>query len=80
MGYNDDLKINRTIRKIMIDKDIGVSQIADKTGRSKQSVSTQLKNQSNLTVATIDAMADALGCKLHIAFIDQGTNTQYDCD
>lgn len=80
MGYNDDLKINRTLKKIMIDKDTSVSDIADKLGRSKQAVSNQLKRQINLTVAAIDAVADVLNCDLRITFVDRDTGKEIDCD
>lgn len=73
MKYNDDLKINRTLQKIMIDKNIKSSQIADKLEKSRQVLSKQLTKQSNLTIDTIFDIADALSLDVKLSFIDRET-------
>lgn len=79
MNYNDNLRINKTLKKIMIDKNIKAGQIAAATGKSNQSISNLLNNQVNLTINTISEIADALGCDVCLSFVDRETGNKTEC-
>lgn len=80
MGYNDDLRINRTLQKIMIDRHVKNNDLAAQISKSKQVVSNQLNRQVNLTIDTIDTIADALGYDVKLIFVDRKTGKEIDCD
>lgn len=59
--------LNKTIKKIMIDKEINNSDLAMKMNRSQQYISNLLK-QDNYSIDTLDRIAEALGCELVMEF------------
>ena len=64
-GNIDD--IMKVIEHIKIDHDIRNTDIAKGMGKSKQTVSNLLNGQTgNITLNTLVALCDAVGCDLHI--------------
>lgn len=78
--YNDDMRINRTLRKIMIDEDVGQNLIAARIRRTKATVSNFMAESSNPTIATIEAIANAMDHDLRIQFIRRRDGKIIDCD
>lgn len=68
MGASDKLKA------IMKHKKIKQAELAEITGKDSQSLRNMLY-RDNMTYATIEQLADALGCD--IVFIDRKTRKQY---
>lgn len=68
MIYNGDIMdIVKTIEHIKIDYNISNTDIADKTGKSKQTISNILKGrQPNMTLETLLSLCNAIGCDLKI--------------
>lgn len=79
MNYNDNLRINKALKKRMIDKNIKAGQVAAATRKSNQSISNLLNNQANLTINTISEIADALGCDVCMSFVDRETGEKIEC-
>jgi len=66
-NINDIMKV---IEHIKIDYDISNMDIAKGMGKSKQTVSNLLNGQTgNITLNTLVALCDAVGCDLHIDII-----------
>lgn len=80
MMYNDDLKINRTIQKIMIDENKKVNDISANIGKSKQMISNTLNTQQNITINTLDSFAAALGYDIKIQFVKRETGKIVNCE
>lgn len=64
--------IMKTIKHIMVDKDIKQKDIADKTGLSKQTISNLLAcRRDGITIDTLLLLCQALECKLYIDIADR---------
>ncbi len=70
--YNDDFKINKMIKKIMIDKDITMAQVAKKRNVSRQTISEQL-SKPRMSIDMLCQLANSVGCNIQISCIDQRT-------
>ena len=70
--YNNDLRVNKLIRKIMIDRDMSMTQIGAKIGMTQQGVSRQLNNR-NVNIDQMCGLADSVDCDVQINFIDRNT-------
>lgn len=68
MIYDGNINnIMKVIEHIKIDYDISNMDIAKGMGKSKQTVSNLLNGQTgNITLNTLVALCDAVGCELHI--------------
>lgn len=68
MKYDGNIdNIMKVIEHIKIDHDIRNTDIAKAMGKSKQTVSNLLNGQTaNITLNTLVALCDAVGCELHI--------------
>ncbi|WP_395546757.1 MULTISPECIES: helix-turn-helix domain-containing protein [unclassified Lacrimispora] len=68
MIYDGNINdIMQVIEHIKIDYDISNMDIAKGMGKSKQTVSNLLNGQTgNITLNTLVALCDAVGCELHI--------------
>lgn len=78
--YNDDMKINRTLKKIMIDENTGLHQMALRSKRSRQTISDTLNTSTNPTISTIEAIANALNHDIRVQFIRRRDGKIIDCD
>lgn len=77
MLYNEDLRINKMIRKIMIDRDVSMTQVGTKMGMTQQGISRQL-NHRNVNIDQLCKLANCLGCDIHISCVDQSTGEVLD--
>lgn len=68
MGASDKLKA------VMKHKHIKQIELAEQTGRETQTLRSMLY-RDNMTYATVEALADALGCD--IVLVDRKTRKQY---
>lgn len=68
MIYKGDIKdIIKTIEHIKVDKDISNRDIAERMGKSKQTISNLLNGrQPNLTLETLLSLCNAIDCDLVI--------------
>lgn len=67
--------ISNTIRKLMIDKNMTVTPLADKIGVAQQALSRKINNPNeDYKFSYLQNLAVALGCKLQINIIDSESN------
>ena len=68
MVYNNNIDdIMKLIKHIMIDNDIKQTDIVEKTGQSKSTISNLLNGKSkNITLDTLLMLCNAVGCQLEI--------------
>lgn len=78
--YNDDMRINRTLKKIMIDEDVGQNLIAARIRRTKATVSNFMRDGVNPTIGTVEAIANALGHDIRVQFIRRRDGKVIDCE
>ena len=64
----DNMDIIKEIKKIMIDEDINISDLAEKLNTSQPNLSKKFK-RNNPTVKDLEDIADALNRELEIKFI-----------
>lgn len=63
--YNNNTDIKKMIDKILIDKDMTKTEVAEKMNVSRQRVSNILSKE-NITLSDVKSICDAIGCKLYI--------------
>ena len=70
MIYNNNIDdIMKLIKHIMIDNDIKQTDIVEKTGQSKSTISNLLNGKSkNITLDTLLMLCNAIDCQLEINF------------
>ncbi len=68
MTYNNNIEeLMKHIKHIMIDKDIRQTDIVEKTGQSKGTISNLLNCKSkNITLDTLLMLCNAIDCQLEI--------------
>lgn len=76
-GY---MEITKTIKKVMIDKDIQVGELADKYVISRQNFSRILNAGDRNKIETLIKIADLLDCDVEITLIDRETEKKYNCE
>ena len=62
------MNIEKEIRKILLDEDIEIKELASRLNTSQQNISAKLK-RNNFTTKDIEKILDALGYELKIEFI-----------
>ena len=74
MIYNGNIKdILKEIEHIKIDYEINNNRIAERMGKSKQTISNLLNGQSkNITLDTLLALCNAIDCDLIIDIVPKG--------
>lgn len=65
------MDISKMIKKILIDEDMNMSQLADKLDTSQQNLSAKLK-RNNPSLKEMQEIAEALGYELNISFTRKG--------
>lgn len=66
------LSVSEKIRLMARRRGLTMTGLAGKTGQTVQNLNNKLRRQ-NFTMAQLVQMADALGCKVDIVFIDEDT-------
>ena len=74
------MEITKTIKKVMIDKDIQVGELADKYVISRQNFSSILNAGDRNKIETLIKIADLLDCNVEITLIDRETGKKYNCE
>ena len=75
------MDISKTIRKILIDKDMTQGQLIAKLGlTSKQSASYFFNKNDYFITKDIERVADILGFEVKLQFIDRQTGKVIECD
>ena len=62
------MNIEKEIRKILLDEDIEIKELASRLNTSQQNISAKLK-RNNFTVKDVEKILDTLGYELKIEFI-----------
>ena len=62
------MNIEKEIRKILLDEDIEIKELAGRLNTSQQNISAKLK-RNNFTVKDVEKILDVLGYELKIEFI-----------
>ena len=62
------MNIEKEIRKILLDEDIEIKELASRLNTSQQNISAKLK-RNNFTVKDVEKMLNVLGYELKIEFI-----------
>ena len=62
------MKIEKEIRKILLDEDIEIKELARRLNTSQQNISAKLK-RNNFTTKDIEKILNVLGYELKIEFI-----------
>ena len=62
------MNIEKEIRKILLDEDIEIKELASRLNTSQQNISAKLK-RNNFTVKDVGKILDVLGYELKIEFI-----------
>ena len=65
------MDFSKMIKKILIDKDMNMGQLADKLDTSQQNLSAKLK-RNNPSLKEMQEIAEALAYELKIEFIKKG--------
>jgi len=65
------MDFSKMIKKILIDKDMNMGQLADKLDTSQQNLSAKLK-RNNPSLKEMQEIAEALAYELKIEFINKG--------
>lgn len=73
------MEVGKTFKKIMIDRDIKQTDIADKLGITKQYFNDQLR-RNNFRIGDIEKIADILDCDTRLQFIDRDTGKVVDAE
>lgn len=71
------MDLTKYIKKILVDKDIKQSDIADKLGVSRSAISGFLSRGDKMSIDSLEGIAAAIDCELDIAFIDKQTGKRY---
>lgn len=71
MIYQGDIKpLLKMVDHVMVDKELSNNAIADTMGKSKQTISNLLNGrQPNVTLETLLALCQAIGCQLVIDIV-----------
>ena len=62
------MNIEKEIRKILLDEDIEIKELASRLNTSQQNISAKLK-RNNFTVKDVEKILNVLGYELKIEFI-----------
>ena len=62
------MNIEKEIRKILLDEDIEIKELASRLNTSQQNISAKLK-RNNFTIKDIEKILNVLGYELKIEFI-----------
>lgn len=62
------MNIEKEIRKILLDEDVEIKELASRLNTSQQNISAKLK-RNNFTVKDIEKILDVLGYEIKIEFI-----------
>ena len=62
------MNIEKEIRKLLLDEDIEIKELASRLNTSQQNISAKLK-RNNFTVKDVEKILDVLGYELKIEFI-----------
>ena len=62
------MNIEKEIRKILLDEDVEIKELARRLNTSQQNISAKLK-RNNFTTKDIEKILDVLGYELKIEFI-----------
>lgn len=62
------MDISKEIKKILIEKDMTLTDLANKLGTSQQNISAKLK-KNNPRISELEEIANSLGYELKIEFI-----------
>lgn len=65
------MDFSKMIKKILIDEDMNMGQLADKLDTSQQNISAKLK-RNNPSLKEMQEIAEALAYELKIEFIKKG--------
>lgn len=65
---------SKKIKQVMIEKNIKVSELAEKIGMKSQPLSTKLYRDA-MSFSDVEKIADALGCDVKI--IDRGSGKEF---
>lgn len=71
-----EMTIEEKIRTIMRRKDMTINTLAEQTGQSRQRIHQAFRLDS-YNVTWLAKVAEALGCKVEISFIDKETGEKY---
>lgn len=64
------MDISKEIKKILIEKDMTLTDLANKLGTSQQNISAKLK-KNNPRISEIEEIAAAIGYEFKIEFIEK---------
>lgn len=64
------MDISKEIKKILIEKDMTLTDLANKLGTSQQNISAKLK-KNNPRISELKEIADALGYEFRIEFTEK---------
>ena len=68
--------MTQIIKMILGYKNMSISDLADKLQTSRPNLSQKLK-RDNFSESELKEIADALGCELHISFVDKETGKEF---
>lgn len=63
------VELSKEIKKLLIEKDMTATQLAEKIGMSQGNLSTKMRNES-YSVADLEKIAAALNVNIEIKFTD----------
>lgn len=68
------MDLTKEIKKMLVDKDMNATQLAEKIGTTQSNLSKKMANGS-YSVADLEKIAEALDMKLEIGFINVDSKT-----
>ncbi|KSV57636.1 helix-turn-helix domain-containing protein [Acetivibrio ethanolgignens] len=68
--------ISKTIKMILVYKEMNISSLADKLETSRPNLSQKFK-RDNFSEKEMQEIADALNCDLKINFVDRSTGKEF---
>ena len=74
--YQNNKQIKDEFRKMLIDKDITMAQVAERLEIVPQQLNNRFNNK-RIALADLQAWLDVVGCDLKISFVDRQTGKEF---
>lgn len=74
--YKDNKQVKDQFKKMAIDKDVTLSEVAERLEIIPQQLNNRFNNK-RIALTDLQAWLDVLGCDLKISFVDRETGREF---
>lgn len=75
-NYQNNKQVKDEFKKMLIDKDITMSQVAEKLDIVPQQLNNRFNNK-RIALADLQTWLDVVNCDLKISFVDRSTGKEF---